>query len=171
MDVADTGQYLYDVALLDKQTKETFYNKLGYKFVVLPNFVKTESELETDMDQWLYLLKHISRMNQIPKFLDKRIFRLIFSIGEVAKLKEEDLMSYEASLKRKMDTRGVLESARRAGLAEGKMAGLAEGKKAGLAEGEHRKAIESALKMKKRGVEYSLIAEFLGLSIEEIEKL
>lgn len=163
VDVAATGQYLYDVALLDKQTKEIFYNKLGFKFIVLPKFVKKESELETDMDQWLYLLKHISQMNQIPAFLDKRIFRLIFSIGEVANLKKEDLMSYEASLKRKMDTRSVLESARRAGLAEGKMAGLAEG--------ERKKAIEAALKMKKSGLELTFIADTVGLSIEEIEKL
>ncbi len=115
------------------------------------------------MDQWLYLLKHISQMNQIPTFLDKRIFRLIFSIGEVAKLKEEDLMSYEASLKRKMDTRSVLETARRAGLAEGKMAGLVEG--------EHKKAIETAIEMKKDGIPYARIIKYTKLTIEEIEKL
>ncbi len=128
MDDAVGSRHLYDVALLDKQTKEIFYNKLGYKFIVLPKFLKKGSELETDMDQWLYLLKHISQMNQIPKFLDKRIFSLIFSIGEIAKLKKEDFMAYEASLKRKRDVESVNNSARRAGVLEGIEKGIEKGK-------------------------------------------
>jgi len=42
-------------------------------------------------------------MDRLPTFLDKRIFGLIFEIGEIGKLTEEELMSYEASLKHKRD--------------------------------------------------------------------
>lgn len=68
-----SDKYFYDVALCDKETNEVFYDKLGYKFIVLPNFNKGEDELETIMDQWLYLLRHLSEMDEIPKCLDKRI--------------------------------------------------------------------------------------------------
>ena len=35
------------------------------------------------MDQWLYLLKHLSTMDRLPTFSYKRIFGLIFDIGEI----------------------------------------------------------------------------------------
>lgn len=62
--------YFYDVALCDKHTHEIFYDKLGYKLVSLPVFNKQPEELETIMDQWLYLLKHLSTMDKLPSFLD-----------------------------------------------------------------------------------------------------
>lgn len=66
------------VSLCDKHTKEIFYDKLGYKIVSLPIFNKKPEELETVMDQWLYLLKHLSTMDKLPSFLDERIFGLMF---------------------------------------------------------------------------------------------
>ncbi|MCY4778584.1 Rpn family recombination-promoting nuclease/putative transposase [Sphingobacterium sp. UT-1RO-CII-1] len=167
--------YFYDVALCDKHTHEVFYDKLGYKMVSLPVFNKQPKELETIMDQWLYLLKHLSTMDKLPSFLDKRIFGRIFAIGEIGKLKEEDLMSYEASLKQRRDAESVFNSALRSGHAKGKAEGRAEGRAEGLAEGlaegEHKKAIESATKMLKNGFEVKMISEILGLTIEEVEKL
>lgn len=168
-------KYLYDVVLCDKHTHEVFYNKLGYKFLVLPTFVKKESELVSNMDQWFYLLKHISNMKQISKVFDKRIFSLIFKVGEVAKLDENKLMKYEASLKHRRDAEAVHNSSRRAGIAEGLTEGLAEGmirgKKEGIAMGKKEGLIEMAVKMKKSGFENKLIVDITGLPIEEIEKL
>ena len=179
--------YFYDVALCDIQTKEIFYDKLGYKMISLPLFNKKPEELLTIRDQWLYLLKHLSTMDKLPAFLDKRIFGLIFELGQVGKLTEEDLMSYEASLKHKRDTQSVLNTARKAGIAQGLAVGRAEGKAKGLAEGlaeglakglakgvakgEREKAITIALEFKKMGLSVADIAKGTGLSIEEIEKL
>lgn len=56
-------------------------------------------------------------------------------------------------------------------LEKAKTEGLERGKLEGLEIGEHKKAIEAALKMKKSGFENELIADIVGLSIEEIEKL
>lgn len=151
--------YFYDVALCDKSTHEIFYDKLGYKLVSLPLFNKTPAELHTIMDQWLYVLKHLSTMDKLPSFLDKRIFGLIFEVGEIGKLTGEDRMSYESSLKHKRDAESVFNSALRSGEAKG------------LAEGERKKAFESARKMLSKGFEREDIRDITGLSIEEIEKL
>ncbi|HWV74747.1 MAG TPA: PD-(D/E)XK nuclease family transposase [Pseudosphingobacterium sp.] len=64
------------------------------------------------MRYWFYLLKHMSKMEKMPKFLDKRVFKLIFKIGEVSKLKKEERMAYEASLKAKWDTQNAFDSVR-----------------------------------------------------------
>jgi len=167
--------YFYDVALCDKDTHEIFYDKLGYKLVSLPMFNKKPTELHTIMDQWLYVLKHLSTMDKLPSFLDKRIFGLIFEVGEIGKLTEEDRMSYESSLKHKRDAESVFNSALRSGqakgLAEGMAKGMAEGMAKGMAEGERKKALETARKMLSKGFERKDICDITGLSIEEIAKL
>jgi len=163
--------YFYDVALCDKDTHEIFYDKLGYKLVSLPIFNKKPTELRTVMDQWLYVLKHLSTMDKLPSFLDKRIFGLIFEVGEIGKLTEEDRMSYESSLKHKRDAESVFNSAVRSGEAKGLAEGMAKGLAEGLAEGERKKAIESARKMLSKGFKREDIRDITGLSIEEIEKL
>lgn len=81
------------------------------------------------MDQWLYLPKRLIIMNRLATFLDKRIFDVIYKAEEIGKLSDEELMSYEASLKYKRDTESVFNSARKSGRAEGLAEGLAEGKR------------------------------------------
>src|SRR5690606_39250139 len=106
---------------------EIFYNKLGFKFLEIVNFVKTDKELLTDMDKWMYLLKHMSTLDKVPTFLDKRVFQLIFKISEVAKLRKEERMAYEASLKNKWDTQNAFDSVRREALVEGIEQGIEKG--------------------------------------------
>ncbi|MFD1771611.1 Rpn family recombination-promoting nuclease/putative transposase [Sphingobacterium suaedae] len=175
--------YFHDVALCDRQTHEVFYNKLGYKLISLPTFTKTDKQLASVMDQWIYLLKHLSQMDRLPSFLDKRIFGRIFEVGEVGNLTKEDLMSYEASLKHKRDAESAFNSALRAGRAEGKRKGLIEGKRAGIIEGkregiiegklegEREKSIDIATEMLNAGLPIDQIAHFTKLSEKEIEKL
>ena len=126
MDSVATDRYFHDIALMDKHTCKPFYNKLGFKFLELPNFVKEEDDLLTDMDKWMYLLKHMSTLDKVPTFLDKRVFQLIFKISEVAKLKKEERMAYEASLKAKWDTQNAFDSVRREGKEEGRIEGKTE---------------------------------------------
>ena len=154
-------------------------------------FKKKPSELKTNMDRWLYLLKHLSTMDKLPSFLDKRIFGRIFDIDEVGKLKPEQRMSYEDSLKRKMDlasadrtsrniglTKGLakgLAKGRAEGLAKGRAEGRVEGKAEGIAEGiaedERNNAVKNAIALKKMGLSTKDIARVTDLSIQEIEKL
>ncbi|SFJ22009.1 Rpn family recombination-promoting nuclease/putative transposase [Myroides guanonis] len=163
---AEPDKYLYDVALCDKENNSVFYEKLGYKLLVLPNFNKEGADIKTDMDQWLYLLKNLSKLDKIPSFLDKRIFGLIFDIGEVAKLKTEDKMNYEASLKRKRDAESIRLTQERIAR-EREQNALEKGMEKGM-ELEKRAL---AIKFKGMGISIKDIAKGTGLSIEEIEKL
>src|SRR5690554_6285346 len=135
LDATEEKKYFYDVALCERQTAELFYEKLGFKLIVLPHFNKREDELRGDMDQWLYLLKNLSEMQEMLKFLDKRMFSRIFEVGKVASLKKEEQMSYEASIKQKMDAESIFNSARRAGFQQGLEKGHQEGFEKGREEG------------------------------------
>ncbi|MFC6101277.1 Rpn family recombination-promoting nuclease/putative transposase [Olivibacter domesticus] len=156
MDEREKEQYFHDIALADKSTGEIFYKKLGFKFMELPNFAKNGTQLESERDKWFYLLKHMSNMDKIPKFLDKRVFKLIFKIGEVSKLKKEERMAYESSLKAKWDTQNAFDYAIK----------KAQEEERSKAEAEKRKI---ALELKKLGVSIEDISKATGFSKEEIE--
>ena len=166
LDKEVSNQYYYDVVLYDRERKVQFYDKLGYKLLSLSNFRKEETEIKTFMDMWLYVFKHMSQLREIPKFLDKRVFGLIFDIGEVSNLKAADMKAYESSLKNKRDAESIRITAVREGLQEGLQKGRLEERT--KAEAEKR---EMAREMKKDGLPVEQIAKFTKLSVEEIEKL
>ncbi|MGK6351620.1 Rpn family recombination-promoting nuclease/putative transposase [Parapedobacter sp. DT-150] len=162
MDAGEQDKYFHDIALMEKTSGKLFYNKLGFKFLEIVNFVKTGDDLLTDMDKWMYLLKHMSTLDKVPTFLDKRVFQLIFKISEFAKLRKEERVAYEASLKAKWDTQNAFDTVRREALKEGAK------KERVKAEAEKRKI---ALEFKNMGVPIADIAKGTGLSIKEIESL
>lgn len=80
-------------------------------------------------------------------------------------------MSYEASLKHKRDAESVYNSALKAGRISGHAQGVIEGKIEGKIEGERKKAIETAINLKKMDISIEKISKATGLSIEEVEQL
>jgi len=161
------NRYLHNVCLTNTDTGEIFYNKLGYKFLELLKFVKTENELETDLDRWFYLLKNMSHMDKVPAVLNKRIFQKIFKIAEVSNLTKEEKAMYDSNLKAKWDYENSIAYAKELAAEEG----LKEGLKEGMEKGRHDEALNIAREMKKEGIPVTQIIKFTKLSIEEIEKL
>lgn len=161
-----SGQYLHDICLCDRNSGKVFYEDLGFIYLELVNFTKEESELQTDLEGWLYVLKNMSKMEKLSVYLRKPIFEQLFSIAEYTKLSKEERAMYNVSLKRKWDA----ESIRQTALLE-KVRAREEGLAEGLAEGEHKKAIEAARKMLSKGYDKKDISDLLDISVEEIEKL
>ena len=52
-----------------------------------------------------------------------------------------------------------------------KREGLAEGEQIGIAKGEHKKAVEAAQNLLKKGIDSGIIAECTGLPLEEVQNL
>ncbi|WP_207532711.1 Rpn family recombination-promoting nuclease/putative transposase [Desertivirga arenae] len=177
---ADSDQYFYDIALLEKNTGKQFYNKLGFKFLDLSNFVKEESDLVTNRDKWMFMLKHMSKLDKIPTIFNQEIFKRIFKISEVSKLTEEERMEYEASLKARWDyenaiayTKQVAREEERT-ISEAKLAKALEEERA-KAEAEKAKILKdsqlnTARELKKLGLSVPEIAKATRLSEEEIKE-
>ncbi|HAL82530.1 MAG TPA: hypothetical protein DCO83_10080 [Mucilaginibacter sp.] len=153
------GRYLHNVALTNTDTNEIFYNKLGYKFLELPKFVKTEAELETDLDRWFYLLKHMSTLDKVPAVLNKRIFQKVFKIAEISKLTREEKEMYDSNLKARWDYENSIAFAKE------------EAEKKGIEKGRYEEALDIASELKKEGLSVEFIAKTTKLSVVEIEKL
>ncbi len=151
------GHYLQSISLVNIKTRKVFHNGLGFKFLELSKFDKKENELENELDKWVYLLKNMHSLNQIPKYLDKRIFQKIFNIAEMGKLSREDRMLYESDLQKRSDYENCLAFAKENGVEmgfrRGVEEGLVEGRKKGTKEGLEKGTKEGLEKGTKEGLE------------------
>jgi len=170
------GNVLHDICLCDRDTRDVFHEKLGFIYVELENFTKQEDEIAgaDDLDKWLYVLKNMSEMDAIPKYLRKTIFEKVFDIAKYSNLSKEEQKMYDSIFKNKWDEYSIRTTA----IMEGKQEGRLEGRLEGIQEGrleERKKAEEEklmfALNFKKSGLPTDVIAKNLGLTAEDIERL
>lgn len=162
-DDSDSEYYHHKVQLMDVHTGKIFYDKLTFVYLEMPKFMKSENELETMFDKWLFVLRNLSRLMQRPAALQERVFVKLFETAEIAKFTKEQYEEYEESLKVYRDWKNTIDTA--VNKAENK--GRAEGR----AEGEKQKQIEIAFNMKNRGMGIDVISEVTGLSEYELKKL
>ena len=100
---ASVGKYASFVQLMDKETCRIFYDKLTFVFMELPRFTKKEHELQNDFDRWMYVLKHLAKLNDLPDALRNRVFEKLFRVAEILKLTPEERKDYDQSLKNYRD--------------------------------------------------------------------
>ena len=121
--------------LMEATSKKLMTDKLEFVFVEVEKFDKSEDELETDLDKWLYLLKNMSNLLKRPERLRDRIFTKLFDVAELAQLDDEDRTNYIKAMNTERDTYNQIEYARESGREEGREEGHKVGKEEGLKEG------------------------------------
>lgn len=160
---------------LKNQHGKTFYEKLTYIYLEMPNFKLAETDLQTRLDHWLFFIQHLEDFQSIPTIFADAIFTQAFEKAELAKFGEAEKASYEYSLKVFRDNKAVYDYAIETAHEEGKNLGMEEGKIKGIIEGkiegkrEGKKEIVKAMNIK--GMDISLIMEITGLSKEEIAQM
>lgn len=142
---------------LKNQHCEVFYDKLTFIYLEMPKFQKTEAELETTFDKWMYVLRHLPNLQNRPAALQERIFQKLFDAAEIARFQPEEKARYEASLKYYRDLKNVVETS------------FLEGKAEGLTEGSEQGKAEMILKAHSAGVAMETLSLISGKSIAEIE--
>ena len=166
-----TDSYRHEIKLKDVEDNHVFYDKLTFLYLEMPKFQKTEDELETMFDKWMFALKNLSRLLERPKALQDRVFEKLFSQAEISKYSVEERRQYEESRKDMWDYFSTMKTAVDKGRAEGMAEGLAEGLVEGRAEGEKIKARDIARNLKSLGLPVEQIIKATGLTEEEIDTL
>jgi len=154
----DDAEVCHRVQLKD-QANRLFYDKLMLIYLEMPKFRKTEAELETTFDKWLYVLKHLPRLTDRPAKLQERVFSNLLDAAEIGRFDREELAQYENSLKHYRDMKNVIDTA------------AMEGEARGEAKGRNEKAFEVARRALEKNLPPADIAELTGLSEEEIAAL
>ena len=151
----DPDEICHYVKLCDTTTHKVFYEKLDFIYVEIAKFEKSEEELVTLYDKWLYVLKNLSTLTNRPKSLRDKVFDRLFEEAEIARFSPRELREYEDSCKAYRDLKNSLDTALRQGRAEGRE--------------EERKAV--AQKMKSMGMTVESICQVTGLTAEQILSL
>ena len=159
----DADAICHYVKLCDTTTHKVFYEKLDFIYVEIAKFEKTEEELVTLYDKWLYVLKNLSALSNRPKALRDKVFDRLFEEAEIARFTPRELREYEDSRKAYRDLKNSLDTALRQGRAEGRAEGRVEGRSEGMK--------EMAKNLKSLGVDVKTIMQASGLTEEQIERL
>ena len=77
----------------------------------MPNFNKTENQLTTRFEKWIYFLKNLEDFTEIPSILNEPIFQEAFEVAKVANFNQSQLDAYEESLKDYRDYHNTMDSA------------------------------------------------------------
>ena len=151
----DSSDTIHTIALMDTKTNKVFNAKLMFKYVEVGRFDKTDEELTSLSDKWMYVLKNLSRLDNRPAALREKIFSKLFAAASVARFTPTELREYEDSLKAYRDIKNSLDTA----------------KEEGREEGREQRNIEIAKKMIAAGMDIDIIISMTDLSKDEIEKL
>ena len=109
------------VVTLKDQNNKVFYDKLTFVYLEMPNFTKTEDELETTYDKWLYVLKNLPNLTKRPTKLQEKVFERLFEAAEIAKFSPEEKEEYQESLKSYRDLKNVIDTSYGDGKNDGKI--------------------------------------------------
>jgi predicted transposase/invertase (TIGR01784 family) len=156
---ANRQKFIHDICLIDRETNEIFSDKLRYIYLEMPKFLKREDELETQFDKWLYVLRNLADLQEIPARIQERIFRRLFDAAELARYSPDDRRAYHSSLKYYRDIKNVIDTA------------FEQGIEKGIEEGREQERFDMARLMKAADEPTDKITRFTGLSADEIAKL
>jgi len=139
-----------DVCLKD-QDGDVFFDKLHFRFLQMPLFIKQEHELENRFDQWCYFLKNLESFDHIPAILNEPVFQKGFEIAELSHLTPRQYDAYLRSLMEYSEVKNVSDTS--------------------FEEGELAKARKIAKGMLTKNFDLNIIVELTGLTEYEIKKL
>ena len=178
-------QVVREIALLDRESKELFSDKMRMFFINLTAFrKKNEDELNNNLERWIYNIKNMGTLTSAPRMASSTPFCKLYTRAEIAAMPKAQQRQYEYSLRIYRDHLMDLETnriqkkrAKEEGLAEGRAEGraeglnegltkglaqgLAQGRAEGLAQGRAEGLNELFEKIRKKGYPEDLIADLL----------
>ena len=150
-------------SLIDEKTGEQDLKELRFVFIELDKFVKTEAELVTAEDKWIYFLKNIKEQDHIPAPLQEKVFKEACDEAQGMTWSEEEHAVYDYVLKKTMDTQAYIDNAREEGLAKGQARGEILGRL------EEKRIL--AQKLFAIGVSLDIIMKTTELTRDELKKI
>ena len=127
------------VVQLRNQNCELFYDKLKFIYIELPKFNKTIDQLETHLDKWLFILRHLADLSDPPpEPLQENAFNELFEVAAIANFSQIEQDNYENSLKYYRDMNNVVDTSSQEGVKQGIELGRVEGITEGIELGQVR---------------------------------
>jgi predicted transposase/invertase (TIGR01784 family) len=170
-------------------------NDIELVFVELPKFTKPLTDLESDLDKWLYFMRSAAKLDMMPAQMQQpQALEQAFTLANRAQLSAEEEDEIERREMWIRDQRGIMSKALKQGLQQGMEQGLQQGMEQGLQQGMEQGLQQGMEQGLQQGMEQGLqrgrkeamlyvartlldslddaaIAAATGLSLEEIRQL
>ena len=156
-------RYHSSYRLREDSCHEVMTDVLRFVFLELGRFKKRIWELHTVFDKWMYLLKHMHEMVEIPKEFSDPLFTRLFLLAEINNFTSDEYDQYKKSLENMSDWDNIINSTAERSREEGR----AEGREEGRAEGREEGRAEFVRKMLEAGIAAEVIAGALDITVEE----
>ena len=147
----EVNMYLHNISLCNTNTGVPFYDKLHFIYIEVKKFAKERTELNSALDEWIYALKHASKMNDEPHFLKAPGLVHFFDLAKYANLTQEERNMYRTAQQVKWDNKNVMDFQ--------------------LEKALEKQALEIANRLKEKGFSAEEIAEVTRLPVSKIMEL
>jgi len=165
---------IHTYRMLDVKTKEDLGSDVTVTFVELGKY-KWDPERKGTLDQWLYTLKNIRGMSEMPGWITDDGLKSLYQKADIRQLPELIRNKYLESMTTENDWLNAIDFAEEKAEARGLAKGLVEGEAIGVAKGEAigvaKQSRTIAKMMKEAGEPAARISLYTGLSEEEISRL
>jgi predicted transposase/invertase (TIGR01784 family) len=80
-DEEDGNEYLSHHLTLNERTKKQELDGLEYYFIELSKFTKSEAELTSVLDKWVYFIKHACDLDVVPESADTESLKAAYEVA------------------------------------------------------------------------------------------
>jgi len=162
----DQDDVISQFKLLEKKKFIEYSDDIELIFIELPKFDKTEAELNSIQDKWIYFIKNAGQLDCVPSNVSKEQIHA-FEIANEANFTEQELDLQHRKKDWIYNQKNSVEYALKTGLAQG----IEEGIEQGVEQGKVDEKKEIALNMLNLGLGVDVISQATGLSPELIKLL
>jgi predicted transposase/invertase (TIGR01784 family) len=145
--------------ILNKETGQHDLKDLEFNFIELPKFTKSESELETVAEKWIYFLQHADDLDRVPENTNTPALKDAYEVAAQHTWTREELDIYEAQEFKIAIDANVLKTARMDGIAEG------------IEQGKLEEKLAIAKGMLAKNLDLNTIVELTGLTHDDVQQL
>ena len=174
----DGAKVISSYSIREDSNGERMTEALHFRYVELGRFLKTEKELESVQDWWLYILKNAGSLSEELQIrlseggdILKRLLEAARAEGMDKKEKNEYFKNMRNAFDIKSEKWFAREDGIKVGLAEGEARGLAKGREEGEAKGRTEEKTEIVKNLKALGIDVKKISQATGLSEDAIAAL
>ncbi|MCI4626118.1 MAG: PD-(D/E)XK nuclease family transposase [Candidatus Magnetoovum sp. WYHC-5] len=156
-ELCEGSDYITKHLILNTSTYKQELPDLEFDFIELPKFQKTEQQLQTIEDKWIFFIKNAENLTLMPKSADFIELKEAYDMADKMIWSKEELDIYDYWLMKEQDERGAIEYSFFEGEKEGEKKGLIKGKEEGLIEGLTKGKEEGLIEGLTKGKEEGLI--------------
>lgn len=146
--------------LLEKERFIEYSGDIELLFVELPKFTKTELELASIQDKWLYFIKNAGRLDYVPKNMERELEKAFIMANEGNLSREELDLQH-----RKRDFIMI----QKASVEQGVKQGIAQGIEQGIKQGIEQSRRITIINAHQAGLSVDTIAQIVQLPVADVE--